>query len=470
MLKQTLDALNALDYPRFEVVVLDNNTADPAVWEPVRDHCERLGPRFRFFHVAPLAGFKAGALNYALERTDPAAEVVAVIDSDYLVDRHWLRDLTPAFADPKLAIVQAPQDYRDGEENAFKAMCFAEYRGFFNIGMVTRNERNAIIQHGTMTMVRRNVLEQVGGWGEWCITEDAELGLRVFEQGYEALYVPCSYGKGLIPDNFLNFKKQRFRWAYGAVLILRRHLKELLGSKPTALTRGQRYHFVAGWLPWLADGLSLVFNLAALLWTVGMVILPDYVDPPLMIFAVFPLGLFAFKLLKLAFLYRQRVEAGPRQSLGAACAGLALSHTIARAIMTGLVNSRIGFFRTPKLASRSALLESLLHSREELLLMSALWLGAYGVMAIQGGDMPDVTLWAVMLLVQSTPYAAAVLMSLIGALPQLPARLVGGGLAEIGAEVGAEGVETGAKRRTGAAPASWGGCPKVNRDRLQRGP
>ncbi|WP_288856562.1 glycosyltransferase, partial [uncultured Pseudomonas sp.] len=60
MVKQTLDALAALDYPDYEVLIIDNNTKDPAVWEPVRDYCETLGPRFKFFHVAPLAGFKGG--------------------------------------------------------------------------------------------------------------------------------------------------------------------------------------------------------------------------------------------------------------------------------------------------------------------------------------------------------------------------------------------------------------------------
>ena len=85
--------------------------------------------------------------------------IVAVIDSDYVVEPRWLRDLTPVFQDPRIAIVQAPQDYRDAGQSAFKAMCYAEYRGFFHIGMITRNERNAIIQHGTMTMVRRVQLE-----------------------------------------------------------------------------------------------------------------------------------------------------------------------------------------------------------------------------------------------------------------------------------------------------------------------
>ena len=63
-------------------------------------------------------------------------------------------------------------------------MAYEEYRGFFHIGMVERNEHNAIIQHGTMTLVTKAALEEVGGWAEWCITEDTELGLRLFEAGY----------------------------------------------------------------------------------------------------------------------------------------------------------------------------------------------------------------------------------------------------------------------------------------------
>ncbi|TLY91908.1 MAG: glycosyltransferase, partial [Gammaproteobacteria bacterium] len=119
MLIETLDALARLDYPDFEVLVIDNNTRDEHVWRPVEAHCAQLGARFRFFHVAPLAGFKAGALNYALARTAPDAGIVAVIDADYVVDARWLRDLTPGFQDARIAVVQAPQDYRDGGESAF---------------------------------------------------------------------------------------------------------------------------------------------------------------------------------------------------------------------------------------------------------------------------------------------------------------------------------------------------------------
>ncbi|MBK5968667.1 MULTISPECIES: glycosyltransferase [Thiorhodovibrio] len=425
LLIETLDALAELDYPAFEVLVIDNNTKDPDVWQPVRAHCQRLGGRFRFFHVDPLAGFKAGALNFALRETDPKAEVIAVIDADYVVTPDWLRDLIPAFADQEVSIVQAPQDYRDGGQNAFKAMCLAEYRGFFHIGMVTRNERNAIIQHGTMTMIRRTTLQAAEGWAEWCITEDAELGLRLFERGHKALYIPCTYGRGLIPDSFADFRKQRFRWAYGAVRILGHHWRELFGLRRTELSAGQRYHFVAGWLPWFADSFNLLFNFAALGWTLAMTFYPNQVTPPYITVALIPLVLFAFKILKSLFLYRRRVTATWRQSIAAGLAGLALSHTIARAIVAGLISGKMPFQRTPKLASSPALIRALLDAREEALFALALCLGAFCIMQREDAYMLDVKVWTSVLLVQAIPYLAAVAVSLISASHRLPAGLVG---------------------------------------------
>ena len=424
MVIETLEALAAVDYLDYEVLVIDNNTADEAVWRPVEARCAELGPRFRFFHVAPLAGFKAGALNFALRETAPDTDVVAVIDSDYIVTRNWLRDLVPAFTNPKLAIVQAPQDYRDPLGSAFKASCYAEYAGFFHIGMVTRNERNAIIQHGTMTLVRRTALESSGGWAEWCITEDAELGLRLFEQGWDATYIPHSYGKGLMPDTFIDFRKQRFRWAYGAMQILRRHAKVLFNWRDPSLTPGQRYHFLAGWLPWVADGANLLFNFAALAWSTGMVFAPQTVDPPLVIFSVLPLSLFAFKAAKLIDLYRTCVGAGPRQIAAAALSGLGLSHTVGVAVLSGLVTTDKPFFRTPKQAPNHALLQALASAREEWLMTIALLLAAWGVSAIELMGSPDLAVWIVVLLIQTVPYIAAIVMSLVSALP-LPASLVG---------------------------------------------
>ncbi len=156
MLIETLDALARLDYPDYEVIVVDNNTRDPGVWQPVEQHCRALGERFKFFHVAPLVGLQGGRTELrassirALMRASSRSST-ATTKSIRIGCARWC----PDFAMRRSRSCKSPQDYRDAEENAFKAMCYAEYRGFFSIGMVVRNERNAIIQHGTMTLVRR---------------------------------------------------------------------------------------------------------------------------------------------------------------------------------------------------------------------------------------------------------------------------------------------------------------------------
>ena len=423
MVIETLAALRNLNYPNYEVVVVDNNTDDADCWMPVQRWCERQDERFNFHHVNPLPGFKAGALNYALEHTDADAQFIAVIDSDYIVDPDWLTDCTLAFNDPKVAIVQAPQDYRDANDSLFKSMIYTEYAGFFGIGMVNRNVRNAIIQHGTMTIVRRSTLQEVDGWSEWCITEDAELGLRILEKGYLASYIPKSYGRGLMPDNFLDYKKQRFRWAYGSVLILRHHMRYFLRLNRSKLNAGQRYHFLAGWLPWMADGLCLGFNIVALMYSALMVMYPHVYNPPEISLSLLPIGFFVFKLSKMLVLYRWRMQASLAQSISAGVAGLAVSHTIARAMLAGLRTTGIGFFRTPKMGEAHTLRQAITDAREEALIAIGLLVAAICIGLRDDAYLGDTRMWMTLLVVQSTPYIAAVCLSVISATGQLPTRL-----------------------------------------------
>jgi hypothetical protein len=203
---------------------------------------------------------------------------------------------------------------------------------------------------------------------------------------------------------------------------MRRHASVLF-SRDRSLTLGQRYHFIAGWLPWLADGVNLVFNFAALAWSIGMIVAPGVFDPPLILFSVLPLSLFVFKAAKLIDLYRTCVGAGPRQITAAAIAGLGLSHTVGTAVLTGLATSNLPFLRTPKQASRHAVLQALGTAREEWLMTAALLLAAWAVSSIDQMGSPDLSVWILVLIVQTIPYVAAIAMSLLSALP-LPASLV----------------------------------------------
>ena len=421
MVMQTLNALAKLDYPNFEVLIIDNNTRDEAVWRPVEAFCHQLGERFRFFHLPKWPGYKAGALNFGLDHTAPDAEIVAVIDSDYQVAPDWLSATVPYFQRAEVGFVQSPQDYRDWDHDTFQAMCNWEYQGFFKIGMIQRNERNAIIQHGTMTLIRKSALVEVGRWGEWCITEDAELGLRLFEAGYEAVYMPDSFGRGLVPDSFAAYKTQRFRWAYGAVQILKRHWREMMPGSRT-LTPAQRYHFLTGWLPWFADAAHMAFAAAAVFWSLGLLAFPKYFEFPPTVFMVPTLSVFGFKIVCSLWLYEERVRCTWPQKIGAAVAGMALTHTVGRAIWQGMFTSGRPFVRTPKCENQPAIVQGLLHAREEIGLMLGLWLAAAAIVAAFGHENRDAFLWAGLLAVQSLPYLAALATSMINVLPALRLR------------------------------------------------
>ncbi|PWC53955.1 glycosyltransferase [Azospirillum sp. TSO22-1] len=412
MVIETLDALARLDYPNFEVLLLDNNTKDPEVWKPVEQYCRQLGPRFRFFHLDNWPGFKAGALNFGLTVTAEDAQHIAVIDSDYQVHPDWLKATIPHFDRPEVGFVQSPQDYREWDEDLFQRMINWEYAGFFHIGMIQRNERNAIIQHGTMTIIRKTALEETGRWGEWCITEDADLGLRLFEHGYEAVYMPESFGKGLVPDSFSAYKTQRFRWAYGAVQILKHHWREL-APRGKRLNGGQKYHFITGWLPWFADAAHMIFGIAGIIWSLGLLLFPKYFEFPPNAFMIPTLSVFAFKVAASLWLYEARVKCGFWDKVGAAVAGMALTHTVGRAMWLGMFTSGRPFVRTPKCEDKPALMAVFLMAQEEIALLVALWGAALAIVLVFGHENRDAFMWSGLLVVQSLPYLAALITSLI---------------------------------------------------------
>jgi cellulose synthase/poly-beta-1,6-N-acetylglucosamine synthase-like glycosyltransferase len=353
MVVQTLDALARLDYPDFEVLVIDNNTTDERLWRPIEAHCRRLG--FRFFHVENLAGFKSGALNYALARTDPAAGFIGVVDADYVVDPDYLRRCMGFFRDETVAFVQTPQDYRDvAPDDRYAQACYDAYLYFFRISMASRNEHNGIIFAGTMGLIRRSVLESLGGWDEWCITEDAEISLRILDRGHQGIYVDRSFGHGLMPLNFEGLKKQRFRWAFGGMQILRRHWRALvpwarLVDRSHHLSPAQQWDYLMGGLQWLNDPVTFAFTCLLLLGTGALVVSHSLFIQPLAPAVMIVPFLFIFVgVIRFLWALRVRLRCGMERAASAFVILLALTWVVTLACALGLVRREGVFLRTPK--------------------------------------------------------------------------------------------------------------------------
>ena len=409
MLKATLDALARLDYPSFECLIVINNTPDPAFWRPIEEHCRALGDRFKFVRDDNVAGFKAGALRLALDRTAADAEIIAVIDADYVIRPDWLKDLVPAFSDPKVGMIQAPQDHRDGGRTLMHYAMNGEYAGFFDIGMVQRNEANAVIVHGTMCLIRRAALLSAGGWSSDTIVEDSDLGLAVLEQAWQIHYTNRRYGHGLLPDTFDAYKKQRHRWAYGGLQILKKHWRSLL-PRVGHLTRQQKREFAFGWLNWLgAEALGVLVAILNIAW-VPVVAFAGIAIPD-QILTVPILAAFAVTLAHFVALYRLRVAVRPAQMLGAVLAAMAVQWTVARAVGRGLWSESLPFMRTAKGGATRKGPD--FPAFWEAVLAMLLIAGAATIIATNHKQIDELNIFALVLVVQSLPFLAAVALAVI---------------------------------------------------------
>jgi exo-beta-1,3-glucanase (GH17 family)/cellulose synthase/poly-beta-1,6-N-acetylglucosamine synthase-like glycosyltransferase len=404
MLKATLDAVARLDYPNFECVVVINNTPDPAFWRPIEEHCRALGERFKFVNEDNVSGYKAGALRLALALTAAGVEIIGVIDADYVVRADWLKDLVPTFADAKVGMVQAPQDHRDGDRTVMHHAMNGEYAGFFDIGMVQRNEANAIIVHGTMCLIRREALISAGGWSSDTIVEDSDLGLVVLERGWQVHYTNRRYGHGLLPDTFEAYKKQRHRWAYGGFQILRKHWRHFL-PRAAGLTREQKREFALGWLNWLgAEAIGVVVAILNLVWmpvvAFAGIAIPDK------ILTVPILAAFVVTLAHFVALYRLRVAVPLGQMLGAVIAAMSVQWTVARAVGYGVWKESLPFMRTAKGGATRKGPD--FPAFWEAVLAAVLLIGAVIVVATNYKQIHEVNIFALVLVVQSLPFLAAV--------------------------------------------------------------
>ena len=409
MMRRTLKALAQLDYPRLLVQVVDNNTRDPALWKPLQALCAELGPRFHFIHLDPWPGFKAGALNEATRRLPAEVEVIGIVDADYVVKPGFLRATVGHFADPQVAFVQTPQHYRDWRDDRYLRGLFYSYRYFFDVTMPARAHRNAIIFAGTMGLIRRRALEEVGGWNESVVTEDAEASLRLLGQGYKGVYEPAVWGVGMMPLSFDGLKKQRFRWALGGIQILRQWWRELLpfGPHRLRLTLGQRVHYLFGSLHWFGDVLTALFTVLLVLTAVAAVSgrrLP--VRELTGAVVVVPLAFLLAGVMRALWAMRRAERCPFPDALRAMAVWFALSWVDALAAVRGLINPRAAFLRTPKRREgEGGLYAALRSSSMESLLAAAALAGALA-MIVRAPSIATGVL-AVMLLFEAMVFASA---------------------------------------------------------------
>ncbi|MCZ7594310.1 MAG: cellulose synthase catalytic subunit [Hyphomicrobium sp.] len=260
VLEKTITGALCLDYPNFNVWVLDDGRRP---W--LKDFCEAKGAGY--ITRPDNAHAKAGNINHALTKTN--AEFVALFDADFIVQRNFLMRTMGFFFDHKIGIVQLPHTFYNPDPMqtnlAVHKTLPDDQRFFFEAIMPSRDAWDAAFCCGSNSVTRREALRSIGdALPTESITEDQLLSLMLLRKGYVTRYLCERLAYGLAPEGLQAFFIQRRRWARGALQIL------YLATGPLGkdLTLMQRLLFMP--THWLSQ--SLTFVLAPLvplifLWT-----------------------------------------------------------------------------------------------------------------------------------------------------------------------------------------------------------
>ena len=343
LLKETLRSLSRLRYHNYEVIVIDNNTTDESLWRPIEEYCAQLGSKFRFFHVENLPGYKAGALNYIRPLIDSRAEYVFVVDADYVVNRDALRRGLAYFTNPKIGLVQFPQDYRNiGRGNLGIAL---DFKHFFSGYMTMANVLHCVPSTGTLSFISLRALRTLDGFDTQVITEDADLGLRLCLKGFRAVFVNEIIGQGLMPYDLESLKKQRWRWAFGNAQILKLNWRALFLGRQ--LKWSQKLGFLAHLTAWFNFNLIPSLSLIAL---APFALLGDLSPAQHSIIQVSAFTLLSFLILRFGIIFRSLHQDGHslREIWLAYLTHVGLGWIFSASWIKCLIDHRSPFIRTNK--------------------------------------------------------------------------------------------------------------------------
>jgi len=372
VIERLLEALDKLEYPAYEVIVVDDsNDESIQILQRWRDR-----PRFKILHRNSRQGYKGGALREALKYIDPRTEYVVVFDADSVPFPDSIERLLPHFyrvsegpsnrrfesafgrneppSEPgqvrRRLEVAAVQSYQwhvlNKSESWLTEAVRAEYAGSY---MVERPFQDAIgslkMIAGTAYMIRADVLREVG-WGT-SITEDWELTLKLYARGFKVVYTPWAETPAECVSTFSRLARQRMRWAEGHTYNVRRYFLRIM--KSPFVTPLEKLEFLYDSTYYLQAGLFVIGSLA---WVISEVVFHTHVPgwTALLGWSLLFSNIFALPLMNLGGLI---LEEAPRRDLQGVWGALVLSFALVPfqswAAFKGLVSKEEGpWFRTPK--------------------------------------------------------------------------------------------------------------------------
>ena len=213
-----LKSLLALDYPEFEVLVVDDGSTDGtfAIASRMQGNYGNVVVRA----VTKPNGGKASALNAGIALARHA--FLVCMDGDSRLTRDTLRCAMRHFADPRIGAVAGNVKVVN-RNNVWTLLQALEYIEGLNMARRAQGFLRVVnIIPGPIGVFRRDVLLRVGGYDTDTFAEDADLTLKILTAGWHIAYEERAIAWTEAPESFLELVKQRYRWTRGILQALRK--------------------------------------------------------------------------------------------------------------------------------------------------------------------------------------------------------------------------------------------------------
>jgi cellulose synthase/poly-beta-1,6-N-acetylglucosamine synthase-like glycosyltransferase len=211
-----IDALLKLDYPpeKKQILIVEDGSTDKTV-KICEKHAKQDPSQIMLFHQSTSKG-KPSALNYGLKHV--TGEIVAVFDADNVPEPNALMNMVKYFEEPQVAAVQGKPCSINADQNMLAKFLSYEEEVQFEAYYRGKDVLSLFVPlSGSCQFIRREVLEEVGGWDEDALSEDMELAVRLTEKGYQVKYAPDVRSWQESPASLAQLLRQRTRWFRGTM-------------------------------------------------------------------------------------------------------------------------------------------------------------------------------------------------------------------------------------------------------------
>jgi poly-beta-1,6 N-acetyl-D-glucosamine synthase len=227
VIQGSIRSLLALDYPRYEILVIDDGSKDDTTMKAsayAGDH-----GRATVRVITKPNGGKARALNTGIAQA--TSEFILCMDGDSALHPQTLRRAIRHFQEPAIGAVAGSVKVVN-RTNLLSSLQALEYIEGLNMVRAAQGFFRLVnIIPGPIGIFRKSALDKVGGYDHDTFAEDCDLTLKLLLEGWQIQYEPGSIAYTEAPEKMLDLLKQRYRWTRGILQAISKHKRRLVDPR-----------------------------------------------------------------------------------------------------------------------------------------------------------------------------------------------------------------------------------------------